>query len=196
MLLREAEVYRVNRHKGGFSIKISLERTESCCSPPWMARRSRKRERETEKEVQKGWLNAARAQINRRVCGSQWGKLLTSSRSLRYSSHRTTPILFEFVQLRPRFLHNANYNLCAIPRSNMRASLFHSLLAVYLYRGTRVCTLFPRGGISRRWILYLPPTFRYPIFRPIYFFSFFLFFSFLAKNKEEYCGIYTLFESF
>lgn len=61
MLLREAEVYRVNRHKGGFSIKISLERTESCCSPSWMARRSRKRERETEKEVQKGWLNAARA---------------------------------------------------------------------------------------------------------------------------------------
>lgn len=64
-LLRDEEVYRVDRHKGGFSIKISLERTD-CCSPPWMARRSRgrerdrKRKRETEKEAQKGWLNAAR----------------------------------------------------------------------------------------------------------------------------------------
>lgn len=48
-LLRDEEVYRVDRHKGGFSIKISLERTD-CCSPPWMARRSRGREREKEKE--------------------------------------------------------------------------------------------------------------------------------------------------
>lgn len=180
MLLREAEVYRVNRHKGGFSIKISLERTESCCSPPWMARRSRKRERETEKEVQKGWLNAARAQINRRVCGSQWGKLLTSSRSLRYSSHRTTPILFEFVQLRPRFLHNANYNLCAIPRSSMRASLFHSLLAVYLYRGTHspcVYTFSSRRNTASLDLIFAAyvsiPDFSSHL--PFFFFSFFFF---------------------
>lgn len=85
-------------------------------------------------------------------------------------------------------------------RSSMRASLFHSLQTFSRFtfaEGStvhRVCTLFPRGGIPCRWILYLPPTFRYLIFPPIYLFlsrfsfflsSFFFFFLF-AKNKEKY----------
>lgn len=189
MLLREGEVYRVNRHKGGFSIKISLERTESCCSPSWMARRSRKRERETEKEVQKGWLNAARAQINRRVCGSQWGKLLTSSRSLRYSSHRTTPILFEFVQLRPRFLHNANYNLCAIPRPPFaRVCVHHFFIPFsrFIFIEGPVCVHFFLAAeyrVAESYICRLRFDTRF--FVPSTFFLSFFFFLFLPRTKKN-----------
>lgn len=67
--------------------------------------------------------------------------------------------LFEFAQLRPRFLHNANYKLCASLRSDMRASLFHSLQTFSRFtfvereretRSQSVCTLLAWGGILCR----------------------------------------------
>lgn len=83
-------------------------------------------------------------------------------------------------------------------RSSMRASLFHSLQTFSRFtfaEGStvhRVCTLFPRGGIPCRWILYLPPTFRYlirflpSIFFSLVFLSFFLpFFSFFFSPRTK-----------
>lgn len=78
--------------------------------------------------------------------------------------------LFEFAQLRPRFLHNANYKLCASLRSGMRASLFHSLQTFSRFTfaerererlAHKVCVHFLLGAeycVAR--ILYLLPIFR------------------------------------
>lgn len=113
----------------------------------------------------------------------------------RYSSNRATPTPFEFAQLCPRFLHNANYNLCATPPF-ARVCVHHSFIPFKPSRGLPLqrdpltaCVHFFLEAEYRS-ILHLPPTFRYPIFRPICLLlslvslSFFLFFSFRQEQRR------------
>lgn len=205
----DSPLRRVNRHKGGFSIKISLERTD-CCSPPRMARRSRERDRERERERRR----YKKVGSTRRECrltdasvarASAMGKaayLLEKSTLLQPPAR-----LFEFAQLRPRFLHNANYKLCASLRSGMRASLFHSLQTFSRFTfaerererlAHKVCVHFLLGAeycVAR--ILYLLPIFRQPIFLP-YVHCLFLsrLFFFSCQEQRKYSArVFVLFEN-
>lgn len=164
-LLRDEEVYRVDRHKGGFSIKISLERTD-CCSPPWMARRSRGRERETERERGRQRRRRKKVGWTRRECRLTDASVARNGESCLppREVYATPATVLHLLPLNSRNFARGSCTMPTITYAPPLPSLEYAcitlsfpsnLLAVYLCKGThspRVYTFSSRRNTARSYI--------------------------------------------
>lgn len=154
--------------KEDFQLRLHSRERTAVLLHGWRDDREKEKEKEREKEVgsTRRECRLTDASVARASAMGKAAYLLEKSTLLQPPAR-----LFEFAQLRPRFLHNANYKLCALPPLEyacITLSFPSNLLAVYLCRerererlAHKVCVHFLLGAeycVAR--ILYLLPIFR------------------------------------